>query len=71
MSKRQGSFTGIFYSEIGHIAKRWIMTDIGDLEEVIIWVPQKGKAFLSLKTLKLGKRRENKHPTTFQKWSLS
>lgn len=47
------------------------MTDIGDLEEVIIWVPQKGKAFLSLKTLKLGKRRENKHPTTFQKWSLS
>lgn len=33
------------------------MTDIGDLEKVVTWVPQKGKVLLLLKSLKLGKRR--------------
>lgn len=28
------------------------MTDIGDLEEVIIWVPQKGKAFFKFENFK-------------------
>lgn len=60
----------ILHSLIGHIAERWIMTDTGDLEEVIIWVHPKWKVFLSLKSLKLEKRRKKKHPTTFKKRTL-